>query len=81
MPTIYTIRNAEGTPCEGKNGKGEKIIAAKRVCEFTGESFGVYVLCENYKAGRIVKTWRAMEKYHNLTRDEAITAFNKINKA
>lgn len=80
MATIYTLRNIEGVACEGKNGKGDKIIAAKRVCEFTGESFGVYVLCENYSAGRMVKTWRVMNKYQNVTRDEAIAAFNKLNK-
>jgi hypothetical protein len=82
MATLYTLTNKFGSArCEGKNAKGEKIIAAKRVCEFTGESFGLYVLCTNYSAGKMIKTWRVMEKYQKITREQAIDAFEKLNRA
>lgn len=43
-----------------------------------GESrgYGVWKLCDNYNAGRMVKTWRA--KSTGLTKEEAIKQFVKI---
>ena len=41
-------------------------------------SYGVWVLCENYKAGRNVKTWRYITT--NQTKEHAIEHFNKLNK-
>jgi len=72
MSTLLTIAE-----CVGKNGKGEKIIAAKRVCELTGSSYGIYVFRENYRSGRMVGKWLLHFKG---TRNEVIERFNKIKK-
>ena len=65
---------------EGKDGKGRKIIAARSFNQ-RGEDngYGVWVLCENYKEGRIVKTWRYITT--GPTKEEAIAEFKKRNKA
>lgn len=63
---------------KGKDGKGRTIIVAHAYDNGLDEGYGLWVLCENYKLGRIVKTWRYITQKQ--TKDEAIFAFNKRNK-
>ncbi len=64
---------------EGKDGKGRKIIVAHSFNQWNeSNGYGVWVLCENYKAGRNVKTWRYITT--NQTKEHAIEHFNKLNK-
>jgi hypothetical protein len=65
---------------EGKDARGNKIIVAKCINPFTGSNgYGVWALCENYSAGRLVKSWRY--KTTGQTKDEAVESFNKYNRA
>ena len=41
--------------------------------------YGVLTLCENYKNGKTIKTWRYITK--GQSKDAAIAHFNKINKS
>ena len=64
---------------EGTDGKGRKIIVAHSFNQWNeSNGYGVWVLCENYKAGRNVKTWRYITT--NQTKEHAIEHFNKLNK-
>ena len=61
---------------EGKDGKGRKIIVAHSFNQWGEDNgYGVWVLCENYKAGRIAKTWRYITT--GQSKGEAIAEFEK----
>lgn len=64
---------------EGKTGKGARLVVAASKDVFGVKSYGVWVLCENYKNGRNVKTWRYISEKQ--TKEDAIITFNKRNKS
>ena len=65
---------------EGKDGKGRKIIVAPSFNQRNeSNGYGVWALCENYKVGRNVKTWRYITTAQTLS--SAIEMFNKLNKS
>ena len=64
---------------EGKDGKGRKIIVAHSLNQWNeSNGYGVWVLCENYKAGRMVKSFRYITT--GQTKEEAIAEFEKRAK-
>jgi hypothetical protein len=65
---------------EGKDGKGRKIIVAHVYNAWNEDNgYSVWVLCENYSLGKMVKSWRLMSD-DNMTKEDAIAFFNKRNK-
>ncbi|QOV06323.1 hypothetical protein CPT_Maja_103 [Burkholderia phage Maja] len=65
---------------DGKDSKGDRIIVARNQCDLMGDrSYGVWALRENYRQGKMVKSWRYIT--HEQTVEQAIEKFNKINKA
>lgn len=83
------------TPVKGYVGvdtKGQKIIVAHSANWGEDRGYGVWVHCENYSAGKIVKTWRYSGSNTDAksigvkdrvfqTKEEAIEVFNKLNKS
>ena len=64
---------------EGKDGKGRKIIVAHSFNQWNeSNGYGVWVSCENYKAGKMVKSWRYITT--GQTKEAAITEFEKRAK-
>ena len=64
---------------EGKGSNGREIIVAHSYNAWNeSNGYGVWVFCENYKAGRIVGSWRYITT--GQTKEEAIERFNKLNK-
>ncbi|QRE00462.1 hypothetical protein [Burkholderia phage BCSR52] len=64
----------------GKDGRGDKMIVARRVCEVLGDcGYGVYFYRQHYKLGRMIGSWRG--DFTGKTREEAIEKFKRLNKA
>lgn len=71
MAQTFIIR----TPIKAKNGKVFRIVK-DRAWDDMPFSFLVQKLCENYSAGRMVKTWRYTNKFD--TAEEAVAKFEKL---
>lgn len=65
---------------DGVDGRGRRIIVAHSYNAW-GEDrgYGVWVLCENYKLGRMISSWRYIVA--GVTKEDAIAVFKKRNKA
>lgn len=65
---------------DGIDGQGDRIVVAHAYNAWGDDlGFGVWALRENYKLGRTTFSWRFI--YTGLTKEEAISMFNKKNKA
>jgi hypothetical protein len=60
-----------------KMTKSGRVVVAHNYCKYLGDKgYGVWILCENYSAGRMVKTWRY--KSTGLTKEQAIKRFDRV---
>jgi hypothetical protein len=63
----------------GANAKGDVFAACHCVNQWgEDQGYGVWRLCENYRAGRIAKTWRYVEI--GLTKDAALSLLARKTK-
>jgi hypothetical protein len=71
MAQTFLIR----APIKAKNGKVFRVIK-DRAWDDMPFSFLVQKLCENYSAGRMVKTWRYTDTFTSV--EEAVSKFEKM---